>query len=319
MCAVSQEILAAFKITESAFASLEVMQGAENAYALSAADSRSIDVGSMRVAYRRHDAALGVDGIVPEGYTFFGFTSDRAGATRWNGLAMTADDVASTRGGTDVCALVPDSFYTITFRNSAPEHSSGSLTLELLRHVPIEPALVRSRYTSHLRASVRALLADRLPPARHSKTAIADNLVRLLAFIVGNGGETVELSRGQSRRIAAVRACQEHFDSHIGERVTLPELSEVCGLRPRSLTNAFEAVTGTSPMAYLRARRLRRVRYALESARKEAKIIDIAADSGFWHMGHFAAAYRAMFGETPSQTLLNAKRYAGLLAQDDGN
>jgi AraC family transcriptional regulator, ethanolamine operon transcriptional activator len=29
----------------------------------------------------------------------------------------------------------------------------------------------------------------------------------------------------------------------------------------------------------------------------------IALDSGFWHLGHFAKDYHALFGENPSETL----------------
>jgi AraC-like DNA-binding protein len=77
------------------------------------------------------------------------------------------------------------------------------------------------------------------------------------------------------------------------------------------LINAFEAVTGCSPMAYVRAHRLAGVRDTLINAdRTGARIIDIAADWGFWHMGHFAAAYRAMFGEAPSDTIAGGNRKA---------
>ena len=91
---------------------------------------------------------------------------------------------------------------------------------------------------------------------------------------------------------------------HIDGTVTLLDLSEITGLRSRSLINAFEAATGFSPMDYLKRLRLSGVRRALQRADKQGtRIIDIASDWGFWHMGHFTNDYRAMFGETPSQTL----------------
>ena len=31
-------------------------------------------------------------------------------------------------------------------------------------------------------------------------------------------------------------------------------------------------------------------------------VADIAARWGFWHMGHFSQDYKALFGETPTQT-----------------
>ena len=60
-------------------------------------------------------------------------------------------------------------------------------------------------------------------------------------------------------------------------------------------------------MDYLKRLRLNGVRRALQRAHKaRTRIIDVATAWGFWHMGHFATDYRRMFGEAPSQTLLNA-------------
>jgi len=82
-------------------------------------------------------------------------------------------------------------------------------------------------------------------------------------------------------------------------------LSQVSGMRSRSLINAFEAVTGFSPMDYLKRLRLNGVHRTLQRAdRSRTRIIDIATEWGFWHMGHFTADYRAMFGQTPSGTLM---------------
>ncbi len=91
---------------------------------------------------------------------------------------------------------------------------------------------------------------------------------------------------------------------HLAAELTLLRLSQVSGMRVRSLINAFEAVTGLSPMVYLKRLRLSGARQSLRHANKmQTRIIDVATDWGFWHMGHFAATYRAMFGETPSETL----------------
>lgn len=92
---------------------------------------------------------------------------------------------------------------------------------------------------------------------------------------------------------------------HADANLTLLDLSRISGMRSRTLINAFEAVTGFSPMDYLKRLRLDGVRRALGRADRDCtRIIDVATEWGFWHMGHFAADYRAMFGETPSETLL---------------
>jgi AraC family ethanolamine operon transcriptional activator len=115
-------------------------------------------------------------------------------------------------------------------------------------------------------------------------------------------------------RFRAVRTCDEYMRAHIDEPISLQNLSDACGFRPRSLINAFEAFTGVSPMSYLKALRLNGVRDALRAAERErVRIIDVAMDWGFDHMGHFAADYRAMFGERPSETIRPRENRARIL------
>ena len=57
---------------------------------------------------------------------------------------------------------------------------------------------------------------------------------------------------------------------------------------------------GFRPMDHLKRLRLTSVRSALLRADPRAiRVIDVAMDWGFGHMGHFAHDYRAMFGEAP--------------------
>jgi transcriptional regulator GlxA family with amidase domain len=57
-------------------------------------------------------------------------------------------------------------------------------------------------------------------------------------------------------------------------------------------------------MTYLRQIRLRRAREALRAAHRDATTVRaVAVGLGILHMGRFAAAYRAAFGESPSDTL----------------
>jgi AraC family ethanolamine operon transcriptional activator len=123
----------------------------------------------------------------------------------------------------------------------------------------------------------------------------------------------VERNAAARRRFAAVRFCEQYMREHLDTRLTILDLSIACGMRSRSLINAFEAITGFGPADHLKRLRLSGVRRELQRADKsQVKVIDIAMDWGFWHMSHFAKDYRShfakdyrvMFGESPSQTLL---------------
>jgi AraC-like DNA-binding protein len=57
-------------------------------------------------------------------------------------------------------------------------------------------------------------------------------------------------------------------------------------------------------VAFLRLRRLHSARRRLLAADPtDMSVADSAYQEGFYHLGRFANAYRAAFGERPSQTL----------------
>jgi AraC family transcriptional regulator, ethanolamine operon transcriptional activator len=57
-------------------------------------------------------------------------------------------------------------------------------------------------------------------------------------------------------------------------------------------------------MAYFKVCRLNAVRQELKAAAAgTAAVWEVAQRWGFWHSGEFAADYRRLFGELPSQTL----------------
>jgi AraC family ethanolamine operon transcriptional activator len=94
-----------------------------------------------------------------------------------------------------------------------------------------------------------------------------------------------------------MRAC-------LGEPLSLLDLCRELGVSERTLHYAFQEVRGLSPMAYFKACRLHAVRQELKAAAAgTATVREVAQRRGFWHTGEFAAAYRRLFGELPSQTL----------------
>jgi AraC-like DNA-binding protein len=81
------------------------------------------------------------------------------------------------------------------------------------------------------------------------------------------------------------------------------DLVTVAGCSARSLHYGFRQHRGIGPMRYLRDYRLARSRADLLAAgRHHRAVTEIALDNGFTHLSKFAAAYRARYGETPSQT-----------------
>jgi transcriptional regulator GlxA family with amidase domain len=105
-----------------------------------------------------------------------------------------------------------------------------------------------------------------------------------------------------------VERAEALLDARRGEPVSIAQLCAVAGVSERSLRNAFYDVRGMSPKRSAVHARLVEVRRALSDARGgRGAVTTIATDHGFFELGRFAGAYKAVFGETPSETLRSGR------------
>ena len=106
---------------------------------------------------------------------------------------------------------------------------------------------------------------------------------------------------------AHLRRVEDYIEAHLREPITLAELVSVAGVSARTLQAGFQAHRGSTPMEFLRARRLDLARTRLLAPRRDDAVARIAADSGFDHMGRFSVSYRARYGESPRDTLVRSR------------
>ena len=108
-----------------------------------------------------------------------------------------------------------------------------------------------------------------------------------------------------------VALCEEYAASSHYQSVTIADLCRASGASERRVRNAFYECYDMSPTAYLRLVALNEVRHALleEPSTRDA-VSRAASDAGFWHLSRFAGQYRALFGETPSETVSHGLRSA---------
>jgi AraC family ethanolamine operon transcriptional activator len=113
---------------------------------------------------------------------------------------------------------------------------------------------------------------------------------------------------GHPRRFATVLAARALVSQPLHQALTVDEVCARLHLTRRTLQNHFHSVVGLSPADFLKAVRLNACRRQLRAASvQELSVQDVAAQWGFFHMGHFAHDYKEMFGELPSHTLRSAQ------------
>jgi transcriptional regulator GlxA family with amidase domain len=105
-------------------------------------------------------------------------------------------------------------------------------------------------------------------------------------------------------RPATIQKAIELMETDPRAPLNVSELAASCGVSARALQLGFQRHVGMSPMSYLRDARLRRADAELRAAvPPDDTVAGIARRWGFAHLGRFAAAYEARFGQPPGRTL----------------
>jgi AraC-like DNA-binding protein len=105
-------------------------------------------------------------------------------------------------------------------------------------------------------------------------------------------------------RPAAVRDAMDMIEAGPHLPLTTSTLAKQCHVSVRTLQEGFQRHLGMSPMAYVRVVRLRHAHRDLRSAHpSHSTVASIAHRWGFTHLGRFAAAHKATYGQTPLQAL----------------
>jgi AraC-like DNA-binding protein len=134
---------------------------------------------------------------------------------------------------------------------------------------------------------------------RNLEQQLAHMMVRCLAE-----GDPLRMNGGAFNRDRIVARFEEFLQVHPDRPLYLTEICAAIGASERTLRAACEDHFGMGPIRYLSLRRMHLAHRALLLAdHRSTNVTRIATDHGFWELGRFAVAYRAMFGESPSATL----------------
>ncbi len=209
----------------------------------------------------------------------------------------------SPRSDIDVCARGPSHVVWVRLNlEHVPETERASL--EALT----SEAFVDASTFAEVRALIDRLIkgpriSDAMFPRTrllYARAEIARSLITALANVASI--PRVEQRREQ-RSLSLVRNVEAFMWDNVEEPLTLERICREMHCGVRALIYAFKDVYGVGPMTYWKVCRLNAAHRKLRASAGNTAILEIAADYGFWHMGHFSSDHKQMFGMTPSEAI----------------
>ncbi|QIB65122.1 AraC family transcriptional regulator [Kineobactrum salinum] len=128
-----------------------------------------------------------------------------------------------------------------------------------------------------------------------------DNIIKALLYSLNHNYTAPLLNDTQKVRPRHVRLAMDYIHDHISEKLSMDTLVELTGVSERRLYEGFRRFQNISPMRYVQQTRLKAVRRALQTC-SDSSVTQIATEYGFTQLGRFAALYRQVYGELPSET-----------------
>jgi AraC-like DNA-binding protein len=261
---------------------------------------RGCDINLIRSFPRLLDAELA------RNCTSVGFTMDDRFPIRFNGVENDRSLLAVGHGGAGYKSLesATTQFASIMFTpeikgrgwpaigrqfaifaiTSASQQRLRDLVLEVMRFAGESPDALQVPGT---RTGIReSLLA-----------AVDQALATAISEQIG--------SRSSSRQFCMVQKIEDIICADIAAPIYSEELARQLGVSVSAMDSAVLQFRGMSLHRYLRSKRLWLVRRQLQAGEVSVKACALA--HGFWHLGDFSRSYRLVFGETPSETLKNAR------------
>lgn len=111
------------------------------------------------------------------------------------------------------------------------------------------------------------------------------------------------MEKYKKRTTESIVEVVNYIEDHIEERLTVEDIARQVYLSPGHLQRVFEFVYDIPLAEYVRSRKLHRSLEMLYET--DAKISDIAYDTGFGHESSFIRSFKREFGVTPGEARKN--------------
>jgi len=276
-----------------------------------------VGVGDVLLTQASFNRFIDQKGSAPPGLWTFAILTDKSSDIIWRGRQVGKKSVMIYSPGSETDAQSRPGFhvYTLSYPESLLDELAQMFGIPNFRKLIESTDLITTKGSklSKCRERTKHLLsAIKEQPKKLNSKAMLDEMSsslsqQLISTLIFSRPEYRKPS--YRRRDRALRRAKAYLREHTQEPITVRDLCRVTEVSERTLRYAFLEQFGVSPKSYLLAMRLNRVRRQLSHADPSStKIVDVPNHWGFWHMGQFAADYRKLFGNLPSETLNRPNR-----------
>lgn len=281
----------------------------------------------IELSYLNWNQAVQIQGTSPPETVSFGVEISSPGRSIWRGIAYDSQDVL-INADQEVDLKVPAGYemFTVTVKQDrlleCAEWQQRRLRQQDFKKIlgRVNTAVLNA-IKAYLQCSF--VLLEVNPSCSQDYTHgqfITQDIVSLFITVLLSAEDLSSQLPQALQRAQLVKQLEKYMLAHLNHALTVEQLCAIAGISERSLNNYFHNLLDMSPMAYFKALRLNRVRSALKLADPTIdKVAAIARQYGFQHMGYFSVDYKAMFGESPSETLLRSVEQVPVLQNFDSN
>jgi len=167
--------------------------------------------------------------------------------------------------------------------------------------------------TERLLIAQAEILRHEMEGAQHERVSDAASLlVGTARSILSRDGISVRAPiENLKSNVVVTRALEALHQLDTFDDWYIEDLARAVGVHPRTLLRAFQRVLRMSPMQYLHCRQLNQIRKQLCAGGQSRTVTDAMQSVGASDLGRISGAYKALFGESPSETLRAARLLDG--------
>jgi AraC family ethanolamine operon transcriptional activator len=155
-------------------------------------------------------------------------------------------------------------------------------------------------------------LAERMSAGEFSEPGAASGeIIAVVRSAIESSSVTPDrhIGRPQVPRTRVISRALAVMESKKGKPLFIDELCRATDVSERTLRNVFQEYFGVGPIRMLKVRQLLEIRVALlEADPGHDTVARTAARFGVWDFSLFARNYKALYGESPSETLRKPSR-----------